>query len=179
MGSYPWAWAEQNLGRGWHVLRGDIAWSIGQRAAAQRAYERATEIHETPDGWLRRGDAARAQGDYAAALSDYRQAMRLAPPYIPASARLGDLLRETGDLDKAHDAFEGEFADQQQVVDWAWQHLRPIPIDGLDVGDGLRLWLYRRRLPCRNDRGRDGALDQRAGDRAAGRHGRLGRLARG
>jgi hypothetical protein len=137
LGIYPWAWAEQNLGRGWHVLRGDIAWGTGQHAAAQRAYQRATEVHETPDGWLRRGDAARALGDPTAALSDYRQAMRLAPPYIPASARLGDLLRETGDLARAYEAFEGEFADQQQMVDWAWRHLRPIPINALDVGDGL------------------------------------------
>ncbi|MFL5802514.1 MAG: hypothetical protein ACJ8CR_12335, partial [Roseiflexaceae bacterium] len=135
--AYPWGWAGQNLARGWQVLHGDLAWAIGDRAAALRAYERATAFQETPDGWLRRGDAARAQGDRADALRAYRNAMHLTPPYIAASARLGDLLREVGDTHGARLAFEGEYANQQQVVDWAWRHLRPAPTSALDVGDGL------------------------------------------
>jgi tetratricopeptide (TPR) repeat protein len=135
--AYPWPWAGQNLVRGWHVLRGDIAWAAGDRSAALRAYEHATNTVETPDGWLRRGDAARALGDRAAALRAYRNAAHLTPPYIAASVRLGDLLRELGDTHAAREAFEGQYADQQQVVDWSWRHLRPPPTSTLDVGDGL------------------------------------------
>jgi tetratricopeptide (TPR) repeat protein len=135
--AYPWRWAKENLARGWHVLRGDIDLSIGDLAAALRAYERATAAHQTPDGWLRRGDAARALGDQTTALRAYRNAVHLTPPYIAASARLGDLLREIGDTHGAREAFEGQYADQQQVVDWAWRHLRPPPASALDIGDGL------------------------------------------
>jgi 4-amino-4-deoxy-L-arabinose transferase-like glycosyltransferase len=137
IGAYPWEWAEQNIVRGWHTAVGDIAWAAGDGTEALRAYKRATEAHETPDGWLRRGDAARALGDPRDALHAYGEAAHLAPPYIAASTRLGDLLREIGDEPGARDAFKGNYADQQQVVDWAWNNLRPAPKDHLDIGDGL------------------------------------------
>jgi hypothetical protein len=135
--AYPWPWAAANLARGWHATVGDIAWALGQRAAALRAYGRALDAEKTPDGWLRIGDAARAMGDLPLALRAYRNAVHKTPPYIAASARLGDLLRQLGDDADAREAFEGEYADQQQMVDWAWRNLRPAPKSYLDIGDGL------------------------------------------
>jgi hypothetical protein len=137
IGAYPWEWAVQNIVRGWHTAVGDIAWAAGDGTAALRAYKRATQVQETPDGWLRRGDAARALGDPQEALHAYGEAAHLTPPYIAASTRMGDLLREIGDVPGARDAFKGDYADQQQVVDWAWNNLRPAPKDLLDIGDGL------------------------------------------
>jgi tetratricopeptide (TPR) repeat protein len=137
IGAYPWGWAEQNIVRGWHTAVGDIAWAAGDRTEALRAYKRATQTHETPDGWLRRGDAARALGELREALHAYGEAAHLTPPYIAASTRLGDLLRENGDGPAARDAFRGDYADQQQVVDWAWNNLRPAPKDHVNIGDGL------------------------------------------
>jgi 4-amino-4-deoxy-L-arabinose transferase-like glycosyltransferase len=137
LGSYPWAWAGQNLARGWHTLVGDLAGAVGERTAALQAYERATDAQETPDGWLRRGDAARALGDLPRALHAYRQATRLTPPYVAASARLGDLLRELGDNSEARKAFEGSYADDQEVIDWAWNNLLPAPKPALDIGNEL------------------------------------------
>jgi 4-amino-4-deoxy-L-arabinose transferase-like glycosyltransferase len=134
---YPWAWAGQHTARGWHTLVGDIAWATGARAAALHAYERAIQARETPDAWLRLGDAARALGDRQRALSAYRAASALAPPYIAAGVRRGDLLRELGDLPRARQAFDVDYADPQQVVDWAWRELRPTPQARLDIGDGL------------------------------------------
>ena len=134
---YPWSWAAQNVARGWHALAGDIEWMAGARTQALHAYEDAIAAQETPDGWLRLGDAARALGDQPRALSAYRTANRLTPSYIAASARLGDLLRSMGDAAGARDAFEGQYADSQRVVDWSWRELRPPPATQLDVGDGL------------------------------------------
>jgi 4-amino-4-deoxy-L-arabinose transferase-like glycosyltransferase len=137
LGSYPWGWAGPTLARAWHTAAGDIAWAAGDLAGAQRAYERATDIYETPDGWLRRGDAARALGDVPQAQRAYRAAANMTPPYIAASARLGDLLRELGDDQKARDAFKGSYGDPQQAIDWSWRELRPAPQAALDIGDGL------------------------------------------
>jgi len=134
---YPWTWAAQNLARGAYVLAGDSAWTVGARAQALNAYERAITAQKTPDGWLRLGDAARALGDQPRALSAYRAANRLTPSYIAASARLGDLLRAIGDEAGARDAFIGQYADAQRVVDLSWRELRPPPTAQLDVGDGL------------------------------------------
>jgi hypothetical protein len=110
---------------------------MGDLPSALRAYERASRVYETPDGWLRRGDAARALGDLPSALRAYREATHHAPSYVAASVRLGDLLRELGDNSGARDAFKGDYTDPQLVVDWAWDNLRPIPRGGLDIGDGL------------------------------------------
>jgi hypothetical protein len=110
---------------------------MGDRREALRAYERASVVHETPDGWLRRGDAARALGVLPSALRAYREATDLAPGYVPASARLGDLLRELGDEPGAREAFKGHYVEPQVVADWAWNNLRPIPRGELDIGDGL------------------------------------------
>jgi Dolichyl-phosphate-mannose-protein mannosyltransferase len=137
LGVYPWGWAGQNLARGWYTAAGDIAWDTGDIGAALRAYERAEQAQETPDVWLRRGDASRALGDLSGALHAYREANRLAPLYIAANARLGDLLRELGDEEGARAAFKGDYADPQRVVDWAWDNLRPAARAELDIGDGL------------------------------------------
>jgi 4-amino-4-deoxy-L-arabinose transferase-like glycosyltransferase len=137
LGSYPWGWVKQNLSRGWFAAAGDIAWLMGDLREALHAYERASVVQETPDGWLRRGDTARALGDLPYALRAYREATHLAPRYVAASVRLGDLLRELGDDTGARAAFKGDYAEPQIVVDWAWDNLRPFPRGDLDIGDGL------------------------------------------
>ncbi len=131
---YPWRWAQNNVGRGWHTLVGDLAWAAGDRAAGLRAYERAV-AYGTPDAWLRLGDAARALGDTDRALAAYRQADRITLSYVAAHGHLGDLLRALGDREGARQAFDG--APQQRLTDWAWRELRPPPASALDIGDGV------------------------------------------
>jgi len=137
LASYPWEWAGRNLGRGWYVALGDLAWTLGRPGDAQAAYLRAIQIDSTADGWLRVGAAALARGDSDRALRAYHNAAGKIPLYIVASTRLGDLLRTRGDLAGARRAFAGSYASLQEVTDWAWRGLRPPPRAELDVGDGL------------------------------------------
>jgi tetratricopeptide (TPR) repeat protein len=137
LASYPWDWAGKNLGRGWYVALGDLAWTLGRPGDAQTAYLRAIQIDSTADGWLRVGAAALARGDSDRALRAYHNAAGKIPLYIVASTRLGDLLRTRGDLAEARRAFAGSYASLQEVTDWAWRELRPPPRAALDVGDGL------------------------------------------
>jgi hypothetical protein len=134
---YPWTWAGQNLARGWHALSAEVAGAAGSYAIARRESERAIAAHETADGWLRLGDVERAAGDTRQALIAYRAAISLIPSYIPAVARLGDLLRAPGDQPAAPRTFAGPYIDQQLLTDWSWRKLRPTPATGLDIGNGL------------------------------------------
>jgi tetratricopeptide (TPR) repeat protein len=135
--SYPWEWAQQNVARGWHVLAGDVAWRFGDRAGALQAYERALDADDTPDVWLRIGDLARAGGDRQAALEAYEEANETQPRYVAATATLGDLLRELGEMEQAREAFAGYFTDSQEVLDWSWRELQPVPTTAINVGAGL------------------------------------------
>jgi 4-amino-4-deoxy-L-arabinose transferase-like glycosyltransferase len=134
---YPREWASQNLGRGWHALAAQLAWAAGNRDAALREDERAIAVKETPDGWIQLGDHARAAGDSRRALSAYRAAVALTPPYVAAVAHLGDMLRGLGDPAAARRAFIGDYVDQQRLADWSWRELGPAPQRLLDVGGGL------------------------------------------
>lgn len=135
--SYPWEWAREGTARSVHRLRGDIAWVRGDLDAAAMAYERALAANETPDGWIALGDVRRAQGDLQRAETAYRAAWRREPDYIPASARLGDLLRALGRYAEARDAFEGRYVADRAVLDWSWANLDPPPTASIDVGAGL------------------------------------------
>lgn len=135
--TYPWDWAAENTARGWHTLAGDLRWVAGDRAGALASYEQAIEAHNVPDAWITLAEARRALGDTPGALQAYRRAWRRERLYFPASTRLGDLLRQTGDEAGARTAFAGQFADPRRVAEWAWRHLRPAPRAALDVGNGL------------------------------------------
>jgi tetratricopeptide (TPR) repeat protein len=134
---YPWAWAGQNLARGWHAAVADGAFALGAYDAALRADGRALDAQDTPDGWLRLGNHARAAGDARRALKAYQNAAGLTPSYIAAVGHLGDLLRANGDDAGAREAFIGYYVDQQRLADWSWRELRPVPPTTLAVGDGL------------------------------------------
>jgi len=137
IGSYPREWADQSSRRGWHALWSDLAWSAGWRDAAQIEDQRALAAQKTPDGWIRRGDHARASGDTHGALKDYREAVVLTPPYVAAVAREGDMLRASGDEEAARKAFVGDYVDQQRLAEWSWRELRPAPRAYVNVGDGV------------------------------------------
>jgi hypothetical protein len=135
--TYPTKWADQNFMRGWYALRSDLAWSLGWREAALAEDQRALMAQKTPDGWLRRGDHARAMGDEEAARKAYRDAVVLTPPYVAAVAREGDLLRANGQEEAARKAFIGDYVDQQRLAEWSWRELRPGSRVYIDVGDGV------------------------------------------
>jgi hypothetical protein len=135
--TYPWAWA---WGGGWRSalqLAGDVARWGGNLPAAQWAYQRATEAQETPDAWLRLGHGLREGGDIEGALAAYRSAQSIAPAYIAAVAFRGDLLRAEGREAQARAVFSEQHIEQQALLEWSWQNLRPAPVTQLSVGDGL------------------------------------------
>jgi tetratricopeptide (TPR) repeat protein len=135
--SYPWQWAVEGAARSSHRLVGNIALSRGDLDAAAAAYERALAADSTPDGWIALGDVRRQQGDLAGTEAAYRRAWRNELDHIAASARVGDLLREQGRDDAAREAFIGRYVDEQDVVDWSWTYLDPVPTARIDVGEGL------------------------------------------
>lgn len=135
--AYPWAWASENLARGTRTLEAEARWLLGDQQGAVLAYTRAAQVQDAPDPWMDLGWAAQELGDAQLARRAYRMAWDTSPLYIAASTRLGDLLREQGDLDGARMAFAGSFADPQRVADWAWRNLDPPPQHALDVGNGL------------------------------------------
>ena len=135
--SYPWQWAVEGAARSTHRLVGNIALSRGDLDAAAAAYQRALAADSTPDGWIALGDVRRRQGDPAGAEVAYRRAWRNELDHIAASARLGDLLREQGRDAAAREAFIGRYVDEQDVVDWSWTYLDPVPTARIEVGEGL------------------------------------------
>ena len=135
--TYPTEWADQNFLRGWHTLQSDLAWSVGWRDLALSEDARALAALKTPDGWIRRGDHARAIGDTRGALKAYREAVVLTPPYVVAVAREGDMMRASGDEEAARKAFVGDYVDQQRLAEWSWRELRPSPRAYVNVGDGV------------------------------------------
>jgi tetratricopeptide (TPR) repeat protein len=138
LSSYPWLWAEQRLARGLLQLQGDAAWARGDEERAIERYARASAAQpDSVDALIVLGLAQREHGQFDAAAQTLRAAWRLRPTYIPASSRLGDLLRSRGDLDGARRAFAGAYADAQTVADWSWANLQPPPARRVDVGDGL------------------------------------------
>ncbi len=134
---YPWGWAAQNLARGWYAQRAELAWALGDQAGALRLDERALDVRETLDGWLRLGDHARAAGDTQRALAAYRAARAIGADYIPTAAKTGDLLRAEGQPDAARAAFGKDSVAQQPLTDWSWRELRPPARETIAVGDGL------------------------------------------
>jgi 4-amino-4-deoxy-L-arabinose transferase-like glycosyltransferase len=137
IGSYPREWADQNFLRGWHALRSELAWSVGWRDVTLNEDQRALAALETPDGWIRRGNHARAMGDTRGALKAYREAVALTPPYVAAVAHEGDMMRASGDQEAARKAFVGDYVDQQRLVEWSWRELRPSPCAYVNIGDGV------------------------------------------
>ncbi|MBK9715317.1 MAG: phospholipid carrier-dependent glycosyltransferase [Kouleothrix sp.] len=134
---YPRSWAAEGASRGWHALASEAAWAAGDRDAALREDERVLAVRKTPDAWLRLGDHARAIGDTRRAEKAYRSAVAIAPPYVAAVARFGDLLRALGNEHDARDAFVGDYVDQQRLVDWSWRNLGSAAAPTVAVGDGL------------------------------------------
>ncbi len=134
---YPWNWAAAGAIRSVHRLAGDLARSHGDLAGAETAYRNALEADSTPDGWIALGNVHRQRGETAAAEDAYRIAWDIAPAYIPASARLGDLYRSTGQIERARAAFIGRYASEQAVLDWSWSNLAPEPATRIAIGDGL------------------------------------------
>jgi hypothetical protein len=135
--TYPWAWAWGGARRSALQLVGDTAYHAGAVGAAQALYERAVAAQETPDAWLRVGDARRAAGNRPGALAAYDEAGGLAPAYVAAAIRRGDLLRELGDTAAAREAFAPPYTEPQTVLDWSWRELHPAPSARVEVGEGL------------------------------------------
>ncbi len=134
---YPWSWAGQNFARGVYQFAGSATWAIGQRDTALGFYEQATQAHPTTHSYLRLGHAERAAGLLDRAEQSYRESWRLARLWVAPSTSLGDLLRARGDLEGARVAFEGFYADERDVLGWAWHNLSPQPTATLDIGSGL------------------------------------------
>ncbi len=134
---YPWGWAARGATRAVFRAAGAAAQTLGNAEWAAGAYGRGLELAPSPDLWLALGELRYAVGDSGGAEAAYREAARLAPPYPAASARLGDLLRESGRPEAARAAFVGRYQFEQQMVDWSFSLLRPRPQAALDLGDGL------------------------------------------
>lgn len=134
---YPRSWAADGVSRGWHALASEVEWALGDHDSALREDERVLAVRKTPDAWLRLGDHARAMGDTRRAEKAYRSAVAIAPPYVAAVARFGDLLRALGNEHDARDAFVGDYVDQQRLVDWSWRNLGSAAAPAVAVGDGL------------------------------------------
>lgn len=126
-GSYPWAWAGSGGVRSLARGAGDTLAALGQHMAALWAYQQALAANPTPDGWIALGDERRRAGDVEGALVAYDEAHALAGPYVVASARQGDLLRELGRNEAARTAFRGRYLDEQHLLDWSFTWMRPAP----------------------------------------------------
>lgn len=134
---YPWAWAGGGAARSVYRGIGDVLAAVGAEEQAAAAYASALQASETPDGWIALGTLQRRQGDLASAEQSYELAHELRPPYVGASAHLGDLRREQGRLDEARQAFRGRYLDQARLTDWSFRFLTPAPVTELDIGGGL------------------------------------------
>lgn len=137
LGAYPWAWAGGGALRSVYRAAGDLLAASGRYAAAGDAYRAALSASETPDGWIALGDLQRRMGAGDAAVASYWRAYDLRPPYVGASAALGDLLRGLGRVDEARAAFRGQYLDQRLLIDWMLRVRAPTPTAAVDVGDGL------------------------------------------
>lgn len=135
--AYPREWAATSVMRGGQVLLGDLALARGDATGALGHYTSALASEQTADGELRRAAAHAALGDRAAQERALRRAWDLRPLYYVASARFGDLLRQQGRISEAREAFDGQFVDERQVLDWSWRNLRPTARATLAIGDGL------------------------------------------
>lgn len=151
---YPWQWASRGAGRSLYHLAGDVARARGDLAGAEAAYRQARAWDSTADVLIALGDVRQAQGDTAAAEKLYRRAWRKERLYIPASARLGALLRAQGRYEEARDAFEGNHVAEQRVLDWSWQHL-PTAAPSIDVGNGLDFGSIGGMYPAEQQQGTD------------------------
>lgn len=136
-GTYPWVWAGTGALRSLAREAGNTLAAVGQHQGALWAYEQALAASPTPDGWIALGDERRAAGDVAGALAAYNEAHALAQPYVVASARQGDLLRELGRDEAARTAFRGRYLDEQRLLDWSFERMQPVPSTGMEIGDGL------------------------------------------
>jgi 4-amino-4-deoxy-L-arabinose transferase-like glycosyltransferase len=134
---YPWDWALGGAARSWQRMAGDRALVRGDLNGAALAYERALAAQATPDTWLALGEVRFRQGNLTQAEVAYRAAWSLEPPYVAASSTLGDFLRSVGRKDEARVVFAGRYIIEQEVIDWSWRHLDLLPVQRIEVGDGL------------------------------------------
>jgi 4-amino-4-deoxy-L-arabinose transferase-like glycosyltransferase len=135
--SYPWEWASGGAARSSYRLMGDAAAAVGAVSLAEEAYQRAYAAQKTSDGRLILGNFYHQQGNLERAEEHYRAAHRRQRRYVAASASLGNLLREQGRAEEARKAFAGYFIAEQDVTDWSWEHLEPLPTTFIDVGGKL------------------------------------------
>jgi len=82
-----------------YLLRASIWMRVGeyQKAVDDDSQAIAHGLDHSPYVYKIRGDARAAGGDYAAAIADYEQALKLNPSYWPALAGRGVARVETGD----------------------------------------------------------------------------------
>jgi hypothetical protein len=134
---YPWKWAAEGAERSIYRITGDIAYQLGDLAAAETDYRRALEGDKTADVYMALGGLYLQQGDLAAAEDAYRRAWQQSRHYIAANARYGDILRRRGKQEEARRAFVGFYVSEQEMLNWSWLHLDPPPASRIDVGSGL------------------------------------------
>lgn len=90
----------------WEVLGVALALQ-GQVAAADEAYEKATDLDPNRlSAWVKRGDLAEASGDLATAQTHWSGALAVRPTYAAANERLGRALAATQDFERAIPYFE-------------------------------------------------------------------------
>lgn len=124
-----------------HLARAEEALAQGERDAAWAALQPALAFR--PDGIRPLATAQvvlaawqRAGGDAAAALETLQ-----AVDWYQAALLRGDILRAQGDEGGARREFGSRQMTERDALPWAWEHLQPPAVLGVDVGGGLDLGL--------------------------------------
>jgi tetratricopeptide (TPR) repeat protein len=84
---------------------GRLCWEDGNLDEATLLLERAVAGDCPASTWFNLGVARQDLGDYAGAVTAYRQALTKNPTYAEAAVNLGTALQESGDLDSAMAAY--------------------------------------------------------------------------
>lgn len=138
---YPWAWAQQNLTRGWLHYQAGRAAAAGDGARAEALALQALETAPSPDSWIALGRIKAANGDHASATQAFRAAVNDKRDYPPATLALGAHLLATNEPAAAQAAWANPYVDQQTLLDWGWRERIQVAPTYINIGDGLDIGL--------------------------------------
>ncbi|WP_028321007.1 tetratricopeptide repeat protein [Desulfatiglans anilini] len=104
-----------------HVIKGDVLYSQGRHAEAEKEYQEATRKEEAPPfqravAHNRLGRLNAAQARYPQARELYDQAVELDPYYVEATANKGVTYEREGQWGKALEAYKGALTLDQSDV---------------------------------------------------------------
>ncbi|MCL5256407.1 MAG: glycosyltransferase family 39 protein [Chloroflexi bacterium] len=126
------AWLSQS-----HLTAGDLLLDQGELDQAQTEFEKADRTIPETSVELARVEILKGNPQEAEKLlQDGKQ-------YFGTKVLLGDIYRNSGEMDPARRLFTDSIVNEQNPTSWAWEKISPPPSSRIDVGDGLDLGYVR------------------------------------